>query len=80
MKSTGVTRPIDELGRVVLPKELRKSLGIVENESRVEIFVEGQDIILRKYQSGCLFCGEEHGNFEYKGKKICKSCLKELKK
>lgn len=80
MKATGVTRPVDELGRVVIPKELRKSLNIVEDETRLEIFVDGQDIVLRKYEASCIFCGEAKDVKEYKGKKICKSCLKELKK
>ncbi|PEW84912.1 AbrB family transcriptional regulator [Bacillus cereus] len=59
MKATGVTRKVDELGRVVIPKELRNTLGIKE-KSPLEIFVEGEDIVLQKYQPGgvCALTGE----------------------
>ena len=55
MKSTGIVRKVDELGRIVLPIELRRTLGI-EEKDRIEIFVEGESVILRKYQPACIFC------------------------
>ncbi|WP_039233388.1 AbrB/MazE/SpoVT family DNA-binding domain-containing protein [Clostridium novyi] len=79
MKSTGVVRKVDQLGRVVLPKELRRILDIIENETSMEIFVEGEQIILKKYQPACIFCGDARDVINYKGKNICRNCLKELK-
>ena len=79
MKSTGVARRVDELGRIVLPIELRRTLGIAEKDA-LEIYVEGEQIILKKYEPSCVFCGEAKDTFNYKGKQICKNCLKELKK
>lgn len=78
MKSTGIVRNIDELGRVVVPKELRKKLGIA-NTDPVEIYVEDDKIILKKYISVCHFCGATEGLTEYKGKNICADCIAELK-
>ncbi len=78
MKSTGIVRNIDELGRVVVPKELRKKLGIA-NTDPVEIYVEDDKIILKKYISVCHFCGSSEGLTEYKSKNICRSCIEELR-
>ncbi len=77
MLSTGIVRRIDALGRVVIPKELRESLDI--NEAPIEIFVDADSIVLKKYQHKCLFCGSNETVFEYKEKLICKACLEELK-
>jgi len=77
MKSTGMTRQVDELGRVVLPIELRRTLDIAEKDA-LEIFVDGATIILKKYEPGCIFCGEANNVVDFKGKNICKGCLKEL--
>ena len=77
MKSTGIVRNIDELGRIVVPKELRKMLGI-SNTDPVEIFVEGERIILTKYHPVCHFCGAASGLVEYKEKKICRDCIDAL--
>lgn len=79
MKATGVVRRIDQLGRLVLPKELRRTLGI-GNEDPIEIFVNGENIILRKYQISCIFCDNSSDIVEYKGKSICNNCLEELNK
>ncbi len=79
MKSTGIVRNIDELGRVVVPKEIRKKLGI-SNTDPVEIYVEGNKIILEKYLPVCHFCGSSDSLREYKDKNICLSCIEELKK
>ena len=78
MKSTGIVRKVDELGRIVLPKELRKTLSIDIKDS-LEIYVEGEHIILKKYAPSCIFCGEAKDVNNYKGKNICASCLNELK-
>lgn len=78
MKSTGIVRKVDELGRIVIPKELRKTLMIEEGDS-LEIYVDGEQIILKKYERSCTFCGEAKGLINYKGKNICKKCLKEMK-
>jgi transcriptional pleiotropic regulator of transition state genes len=77
MKSTGIIRKIDELGRLVIPKELRESLDIKEKDS-MEIFVEGDSIILRKYNPSCYFCGNADNPIYFKGKLICRDCLSEL--
>lgn len=79
MKSTGVVRKVDELGRIVLPIELRRTLDI-EVKDALEIFTEGDQIILRKYQPACIFCGEANDMTNFKGKNICEHCLKQLKK
>ena len=76
MKATGIVRKIDELGRIVLPKELRDNLGIEEG-TPLEIFVDGEFIMIRKYAPGCIFCGEETSS-EYQGKKVCESCRADL--
>ena len=78
MKFTGIVRNIDELGRIVVPKELRRMLEINNNDP-VEIFVEGDKIILRKYVPDCIFCGSHDDLVLFKDKKICKVCLEELK-
>lgn len=78
MKSTGIVRHIDELGRVVVPKEIRKKLGI-ENTDPVEIYVDGDKIILTKYHPVCHFCGSIDELAEFKGKKVCAACISELR-
>lgn len=78
MKSTGIVRKVDELGRVVLPKELRRTFNIEEKDG-LEIFVDGETIILKKYEPGCVFCDSLDKITFHKGKPICKKCLEELK-
>jgi transcriptional pleiotropic regulator of transition state genes len=78
MKSTGIVRKVDELGRVVIPIELRRTLGI-EIKDALEIYVEGEHIIFKKYQPACLFCDSAANVHNYKGKLICNDCLEELK-
>ena len=78
MKSTGIIRNIDELGRIVVPKEIRRKLGIDKNDP-VEIYVEGDKIILMKYHPVCHFCGNTENLSEFKTKTICKNCVEELK-
>lgn len=78
MKSTGVVRRVDELGRIVIPIELRRTLDIAEKDA-LEIYVDGSQIILKKYEPACIFCGDASEVINYKGKNICKSCLDSLK-
>ncbi len=78
MKSTGIVRKVDELGRVVLPIELRRTLNIHEKDS-LEIYVDGERIILKKYQPACVFCGEADNVNYFKGKNICQVCIDEIK-
>lgn len=79
MKSTGIIRKVDELGRVVIPIELRNQFHIAEKDP-IEIFVDGSTIILKKYEKSCLFCGNTKKLTTYKDKLICTKCLKQLKK
>ncbi|MGH2752382.1 MAG: AbrB/MazE/SpoVT family DNA-binding domain-containing protein [Actinomycetota bacterium] len=79
MKSTGVVRKIDELGRIVLPSELRRVFGIHEGDE-LEISVEGEQIILNKRLDVCLFCSSEEDLVTYKDRKVCAACASELVK
>ncbi len=78
MKTTGVIRQLDSLGRIVLPIELRRTLDIGPKDM-LEIFVEENTVILRKYEPDCFFCGSSRSLVQYKDKMICSNCLKELK-
>ena len=78
MKSTGIVRRIDELGRIVLPIELRRTLDIGERET-MEIFVEGSSVVLKKYRPTCIFCDSARDIAIFKGKNVCPKCLSELK-
>ena len=79
MKSTGITRKIDELGRIVIPMELRRTMNIEEKDA-LEIYTDGDRIILKKYQPACVFCGDAEDVINHKGKNICKGCLVDLAK
>ncbi len=79
MKNIGIVRKVDELGRIVIPKELRRTLNLEEGDG-LEIYTEGEEIILKKYAPDCIFCGEAKEVINFKGKNICKICLKELGK
>ena len=78
MKSTGIVRKVDELGRVVLPIEMRRTLDISEKDA-LEIYVDGENIILRKYHESCVFCDSKKDLINYNGRNICKECLEKLK-
>lgn len=79
MKSTGIVRKLDELGRITLPIELRRTLGVKEREA-LEIFVDGDQIILTKYEPVDIFTGEKEDLIEYHGKKVSKKSVEELAK
>ena len=78
MKSTGVVLKVDELGRIVVPIELRRTMDIAVKDT-LEIFVEGDQIILKKYHPACIFCENVKDVITYKGKLVCKDCLTALK-
>ncbi|BEP27696.1 AbrB/MazE/SpoVT family DNA-binding domain-containing protein [Helicovermis profundi] len=77
MKSTGIVRKVDELGRVVIPIELRRTLSIAEKDS-LEIFTEGDTVIFKKYEPACIFCGQAKNVINLKGKNVCPECIKEI--
>ena len=78
MKSTGIVRKVDELGRIVLPIEMRRTLDIAEKDA-LEIYVEGSSVIRKKYNPSCIFCDATKNITVFKDKNICPKCLKELK-
>ena len=77
MKSIGIVRKIDPVGRIVLPIELRKTLNI-DDDTALEIFVDGEKIVLKKYAASCIFCDSDDGVINYKGRNVCENCIKEL--
>jgi transcriptional pleiotropic regulator of transition state genes len=77
MKSTGIVRKIDDLGRMVIPIELRKTMSIKKKDP-MEIFVDGEMIILRKYEPACIFCGNADDVIEFEGRTICGSCKEKI--
>ena len=77
MKATGIIRKVDELGRVVIPIEIRNKFNIVEKDP-IEIYVDESSIVLKKYEPNCIFCGETNNLVEYKGKLVCKKCSEKL--
>lgn len=78
MKSTGIVRKLDELGRVVLPIELRRTLNINEGDS-LEVYVDDEQIILKKYQPGCMSCGDTNFKTTAGGIRICQKCIEEAR-
>ncbi len=80
MKGTSIVRKVDELGRLVIPIELRRKLDI-EQDDGLEVFTdENGRIILRKYEPACLFCGNYEGLTVFRGKKVCDKCLDAMNK
>ena len=79
MKSTGIVRKVDELGRIVLPIELRRTLNI-NIKDPVEIFVDNDAIVLKKHEDSCVFCGSTADIMKINGKNVCRNCIDELKK
>ena len=78
MKSTGIVRKVDELGRIVLPIELRRTLEIEQKDS-LEIFTEGNSIILKKYEPACIFCGNASDVVTFDSRTVCRECISKLK-
>ncbi len=77
MKSTGIIRHLDELGRIVLPMEIRNNLDISPRD-KLEIFVEGEKIILKKQAPSCALCGSTRDNIIFNDKRVCKTCITKL--
>ena len=73
MRTTGMTRPLDPLGRIVIPKEIRNVMNLNEGD-RIEILTDNDTIVLRKYNPCCMFCGESNDLVSFNGKKICRDC------
>ena len=78
MKSTGIVRKVDSLGRIVLPIEIRKILDINEKDS-IEIFIDNDQIVLQKYQPACVFCNSVGDIVYFNGKRVCAECIGRLK-
>ena len=78
MKSTGIVRTVDSVGRFVIPMELRRKLNITDNDDALEVFVDEDKIILRKYSPSCIFCKSLDRIIEYNEQKICKDCVEKL--
>jgi len=78
MKSIGVKRTVDKMGRVVIPKEIRAQLSITNEKDSFEIYMEDDKVILKKYRPACIFCDSLIGNIDYKGVTICKNCIEKL--
>ncbi|MEG0178994.1 MAG: AbrB/MazE/SpoVT family DNA-binding domain-containing protein [Oscillospiraceae bacterium] len=79
MKSTGIVRKIDDLGRIVLPIELRRVLDI-DKDSSLEIYTDNESIVLKKYQPACIFCGSDDGIISFEGRTVCAECRAALGK
>jgi transcriptional pleiotropic regulator of transition state genes len=77
MKSTGIVRKVDELGRIVLPIELRRTLDIAERDE-LEIYLDDDKVILKKYEPSCIFCGSSCGLVSYHGRNVCMECIENM--
>ena len=77
MKSTGIVRKVDELGRIVLPIELRRTLDIAERDE-LEIYLDDDKVVLKKYEPACIFCGSGFGLVTYQGKNVCMECIQNM--
>ena len=78
MKSTGIVRAVDKMGRVVIPKEIRTQLGVQNDVDSFEIYMEGDNVVLRKYQPTCIFCDNIADSVELSGHTVCKNCIEKL--
>ena len=79
MRASGIVRPVDKMGRVVIPKEIRAQLKVENNVDSFEIFVDGDKVILKKYQPTCIFCDSNGESIKYNGYNICKECIEKMK-
>ena len=77
MKSTGIVRKVDELGRIVLPIELRRTLAIAERDE-LEIYLDDDKVVLKKYEPSCIFCGSSCGLVSYHGRNVCMECIENM--
>ena len=79
MKVSGIVRPVDKMGRVVIPREIRNQLKIENNVDSFEIFMDGDNVILRKYQPTCIFCDSNGESIKYHGFNVCRECIEKMK-
>lgn len=79
MKATGIIRKVDELGRIVLPIELRRTLDIAERDE-LEIYMDNDRIVLQKFEPFCVFCASSYGLVKYRGKNVCRECAQNMSK
>ena len=77
MKSIGIVRKVDELGRTVLPIELRRTLDIAERDE-LEIYLDDDKVVLRKYEPSCIFCGSPRSLVSYRGRNVCMECIQNM--
>ena len=77
MKSTGIIRKVDELGRIVLPIEIRRVLDIAERDE-LEIFMDDDQIVLQKFEPSCIFCASSKDMVSYRGKNVCQECIRKM--
>ena len=77
MKATGIIRKVDELGRIVLPIEIRRTMDIAERDE-LEICMDGDQIVLQKFQPSCVFCASTHNLVAYEGKNLCTECAHKI--
>ena len=78
MVPTGIVRPVDKMGRVVIPKEIRERLKIENDKDSFEIYTNGDLVVLKKYQASCVFCGSLDDSVPFKGYTVCKKCIEKL--
>ncbi len=78
MKSEGIVRNIDSVGRIVMPRDIRERLGLTADNSAVEIYTEGEKVIFKKYVPACMFCNNADDLILYNGNKICKDCVQKM--
>lgn len=78
MKETGIIRGLDNMGRVVIPKEIRKQLDMREGIDNFEIYMQDDCIVLKKHKPTCIFCNAEEGCIEFENQTVCKSCIEKL--
>ena len=79
MKATGFIKKIDVLGRIVIPKSVRKSLGVVPG-NELEFFIDADTVVLKKHGTSCIFCGSENGTVLFRDKYVCENCAKQIAK
>ena len=78
MKSTGMVRAVDKMGRVVIPKEIRRQLKVENDVDSFEIYMDNDKVILKKYQPTCIFCDSLADSVEFGGYNVCKDCIEKL--
>lgn len=74
VKATGIVRKVDDVGRIVVPVELRRVMGIQDGDA-VQFLVDGETVVLRRYDAGCVFCGRQEDVQEFGGRKVCAACI-----